>query len=70
MRGFLMLSRGIRRTVHLDKNEPRRIIRLLDYIEPGDPRFENALACVFDCGLAERADELGFYVGVHVNNEH
>ncbi len=51
MIGLFVRGRRFGRTVHLYKDEPRRIVPLLYDVEARDTRLLNAVACVLESGL-------------------
>ena len=56
--------------VDLDEHEARRVVLLLDHVEPGDAGFADAVAGVRDGRGAKRLDRLRFHVDVHMDDDH
>jgi hypothetical protein len=65
-----MGGRSVRGAIHLNKNEPRGVVALLDDIEAGNPRFLNAVASILDACLAKGFHRLWLHVYVHMNDQH
>ena len=70
MASFLMLSGCFGGAVHLNEYESRRVIRLLDDIEPRDTRLLHAVARVLEAGVAKRLDKLGLHVNMNMDDQH
>jgi hypothetical protein len=56
--------------VHLDKNEPSRVILLLDYVETRNTRLLHAVAGVLRACLFKSLDHVGLDVYMDMNNQH
>ena len=67
--GLLVRGRRLGRAVDLDEHEARRIVRLLDDVEPGDAGFADRLPGVFQTRGREGLDATGFYVNSDVDDE-
>jgi hypothetical protein len=70
MARFPMAALCIGVTIGLNKNEPRRIILLLEAIESRDARFIPAFARVGYSGLFESLYEVRFDTDLNVINQH
>ena len=68
--GLLVRGRRLGRAVDLDEHEARRIVRLLDDVEPGDAGFSDRLPGIFQTRGREGLDATGFYVNSDVDDEH
>lgn len=70
VRRLLVRGRRLGGAIGLDEDKARRVVRLLDDVEPGDAGFDDRLQCILQARGLEGVDAPGFYVNVNMNNEH
>ena len=70
MAGGLVSGGRIGVTIGLNKDEPRRIVLLLNDVEAPNARFLHAFPRVGETGLLKCLNTLRFDVDMDVDNEH
>ena len=70
MIGLLVRCRRVRRSVRFYQDKPRRIILLLDDIEPGNPRLLDALPRIRQRCLFKGFHIFRLHLDMHMNNQH
>jgi hypothetical protein len=69
MGGFLVLSRGLRRSVNLYQNESCLVIYLLYDIKASNSRLSDALRSILNRRLAKGLHTLGFDMHMDVDDK-
>ena len=70
MCGFLVCGRRLFGAIPLDQHEPRRVVLLLNHVEPGDAGLFHAFTGVSQRGCLERLDAIRPHMHVDMNEEH